>query len=318
MQITINMLINEVEAAAATVPQSPRETAATALRDVADQIETDIWRCSFIGQLVDEFTERWVGGFHVVILPDAASEGEAQPVAFEMPSTIDMTYRNYRGEVDRRRVIPSRIWFGATEWHPEPGWLMTAYDPAKRANRDFALADCQFADLAHPSPASEAVPLDAYSTPTRQAAPEAGDLISNVLVDAVRKHLAWMDAFLCVEDEVRSSTPRKVFQNSQDAAEELRAALHALPAPTSAGTVKPLVWVRDPDNAGDDWFSRAWADVYCYEVGQDDGPEATWWWQEDAVTSMAAVRGFASEDAAKEAAQADFAARILAQIEGQV
>lgn len=93
---------------------------------------------------------------------------------------------------------------------------------------------------------------------------------------------------------------------------------HPSAAPVIAGMVKPLLWVRDPDNAGDDWFSRAWADVYCYEVGQDDGPEATWWWQEDAVTSMAAVNGFASEDAAKEAAQADFATRILSQIEGQV
>lgn len=93
---------------------------------------------------------------------------------------------------------------------------------------------------------------------------------------------------------------------------------HPSAAPVIAGAVKQLVWVRDPDNAGDDWFSRAWADVYCYEVGQDDGPEATWWWQEDAVTSMAAVSGFSSENAAKAAAQADFATRILSQIEGQV
>lgn len=70
------------------------------------------------------------------------------PKAFETHPHIDMTYLNYRGEVSRRRVIPLRIWFGATEWHPEPGWLMTAHDIEKGADRDFALADCQFAEIA--------------------------------------------------------------------------------------------------------------------------------------------------------------------------
>ncbi|MDQ7775289.1 MAG: hypothetical protein Q4615_04900 [Paracoccus aminovorans] len=68
----------------------------------------------------------------------------------EVPSLgtpITMTYRNYRGEIDQRTIVPSRIWFGSTDWHPEPGWLMSAYDLAKAAHRDFALADCQFADL---------------------------------------------------------------------------------------------------------------------------------------------------------------------------
>ncbi|QFG38330.1 hypothetical protein BDE18_0382 [Paracoccus pantotrophus] len=60
---------------------------------------------------------------------------------------ITMTYRNYRGEVDNRTVLPIRVWFGSTDWHPEPGWLLSAYDLAKDAHRDFALADCQFADL---------------------------------------------------------------------------------------------------------------------------------------------------------------------------
>lgn len=76
---------------------------------------------------------------------------DAEPVAGGTP--ITMTYRNYRGQVDQRTVVPTRIWFGSTDWHPEPGWLMSAYDLAKAAHRDFALADCQFADLAHPADA---------------------------------------------------------------------------------------------------------------------------------------------------------------------
>lgn len=74
-----------------------------------------------------------------------------------------------------------------------------------------------------------------------------------------------------------------------------------------AVTVKPLVWVADPDNEGDYGFFRAWAGVYCYEVGVDAG----WWWQEDAAVSMAAIDGFPSPDVAQAAAQADYEARIL-------
>jgi hypothetical protein len=70
---------------------------------------------------------------------------------------ITMTYRNYRGEVAQRTVVPTRIWFGSTDWHPEPGWLMSAYDLEKGSDRDFALADCQFADLATP-PAAPTCP----------------------------------------------------------------------------------------------------------------------------------------------------------------
>lgn len=67
---------------------------------------------------------------------------------------IKMTYRNYRGEVSRRTISPISIWFGTTDWHPEPGWLLSGIDMDKGERRDFALADCQFVDL---SPAPDAV-----------------------------------------------------------------------------------------------------------------------------------------------------------------
>jgi hypothetical protein len=68
---------------------------------------------------------------------DGAITLQATPITF--------TYKNYRGEVATRTATPKAIWFGVTEWHPEPGWLMTAYDLEKAADRDFALADCSFA-----------------------------------------------------------------------------------------------------------------------------------------------------------------------------
>lgn len=49
-------------------------------------------------------------------------------------------YKNHRGERSRRTVRPIRIWFASTAWHPEPQWLLEAFDLDKMATRDFAMA----------------------------------------------------------------------------------------------------------------------------------------------------------------------------------
>lgn len=54
---------------------------------------------------------------------------------------IAMTYRNHRGEVSRRTVLPRDLWFGATEWHLEPQWFLRAFDLDRNATRDFAMRD---------------------------------------------------------------------------------------------------------------------------------------------------------------------------------
>lgn len=54
---------------------------------------------------------------------------------------IVMTYTNYRGERSERRVVPERIWFGSTDWHPGPQWLMDAFDLDREAMRSFAMTD---------------------------------------------------------------------------------------------------------------------------------------------------------------------------------
>lgn len=73
--------------------------------------------------------------------PDAA-QTEAVPVT--------LTYTNWRGETSERTITPKRVWFGATDWHPEPQWLLTAFDEEKQADRDFALKD--FGHPAAPAP----------------------------------------------------------------------------------------------------------------------------------------------------------------------
>ncbi len=57
------------------------------------------------------------------------------------PQQVSILYANHRGETSSRIVIPHRIWFGRTEWHPEDQWLLDAYDLERQANRSFALKD---------------------------------------------------------------------------------------------------------------------------------------------------------------------------------
>ena len=54
---------------------------------------------------------------------------------------IKICYTNYRNETSIREIIPQKIWFGSTEWHPESGWLLDAFDVEKNADRSFAIKD---------------------------------------------------------------------------------------------------------------------------------------------------------------------------------
>jgi len=54
---------------------------------------------------------------------------------------VEFLYTNYRGETSVRKVLPIKIWFGKTDWHPEPQWLMDATDIEKNELRNFAIKD---------------------------------------------------------------------------------------------------------------------------------------------------------------------------------
>lgn len=54
---------------------------------------------------------------------------------------VSIVYTNYRGETAIRRIVPKKIWFGKTDWHPEEQWLLDAVDMEKNAERSFALKD---------------------------------------------------------------------------------------------------------------------------------------------------------------------------------
>lgn len=55
--------------------------------------------------------------------------------------TVRILYTNYRGETSLRQIVPERIHFASTEWHPEPQWLLDAFDVDKKATRSFAMKD---------------------------------------------------------------------------------------------------------------------------------------------------------------------------------
>jgi hypothetical protein len=54
---------------------------------------------------------------------------------------VTVLYTNYRGETALRRIIPERLFFGTTEWHPGAQWLLDARDVDRDTNRTFAMKD---------------------------------------------------------------------------------------------------------------------------------------------------------------------------------
>jgi hypothetical protein len=62
-------------------------------------------------------------------------------------ATLTGTYRNWRGVSGKRRLVPEAVWYGSTDWHPEPGHMLRAFDVDKGAARDFCLADFEIKTL---------------------------------------------------------------------------------------------------------------------------------------------------------------------------
>lgn len=69
------------------------------------------------------------------------SESVAWPEGVDRTSAVRIDYTNWRGERAWRRIIPYKIYFGVTEHHKFPQWILDAYDLDKYARRHFAMAD---------------------------------------------------------------------------------------------------------------------------------------------------------------------------------
>lgn len=54
---------------------------------------------------------------------------------------VTFTYKNHRGEISTRLVLPIMIAFGSNSYHPEPQWFVHGIDINKNAERTFAWKD---------------------------------------------------------------------------------------------------------------------------------------------------------------------------------
>ena len=64
--------------------------------------------------------------------------------------SMRFNYTNWRGEDSIRWVTPLSLRWGSSEWHPDPQWLMRAFDHDKGEEREFALRDCDFTFYVQP------------------------------------------------------------------------------------------------------------------------------------------------------------------------
>ena len=91
----------------------------------------------------------------------------------------------------QRTITPKRIWWGATDWHPEPQWLLTAFDAEKQADRDFALKD--FGATAQQPSETVAEALTKAKTTLAAVGAHSGGMDYSRIVTAVGR----IDAALC-------------------------------------------------------------------------------------------------------------------------
>lgn len=80
-------------------------------------------------------------------IPTVKDDGKILPMEVKCLGTVEFTYTNWRGETRRRRAVFLNIFFGVTDWHPDPQWFVEAIDleiersNAKGDRRAFALRD---------------------------------------------------------------------------------------------------------------------------------------------------------------------------------
>lgn len=85
---------------------------------------------------------------------------------------LDLIYTNHRGETRRREVIPVAIYWGESKHHPHKQWLLECWDIEKRAERTYALKDCNFAGARDELPAAD-LQIDVYRVAIPPSSPLA-------------------------------------------------------------------------------------------------------------------------------------------------
>ncbi|MFK4706133.1 putative DNA-binding transcriptional regulator YafY [Roseateles asaccharophilus] len=64
-----------------------------------------------------------------------------------LSTAVRIDYTNFRGERGIRRIVPLEVLHGSNDFHPEPQWLLRAFDVEKNAERTFAMRDIHAFDV---------------------------------------------------------------------------------------------------------------------------------------------------------------------------
>ena len=62
----------------------------------------------------------------------------------DLDKKIEIVYKNHRHEIVFRSIVPVRIYWGQTSYHPKDQWLMEVWDVDKNAERIYALKTVVF------------------------------------------------------------------------------------------------------------------------------------------------------------------------------
>jgi hypothetical protein len=119
-------------------PDQWERVKAMAARAIIERLVHDDLR-NDIAAATREVLERYVDEGRIVVGSGLGGRMDDPMVRASM-TPVRVVYRNHRGEVAFRSIVPKGMWFGATEWHPEPQWLLSAWDVEKEADRDFAMS----------------------------------------------------------------------------------------------------------------------------------------------------------------------------------
>ena len=74
---------------------------------------------------------------------------QSKAVAFngiDLNKAIKVKYKNYRGEIGIRFIIPMEIYWGQTNYHLHDQWLVKVWDIDKNAERIYAFKDIESFD----------------------------------------------------------------------------------------------------------------------------------------------------------------------------
>ena len=99
-----------------------------------DRTATPYWR----NRMANEKTREAMTGMG--ISAGCASDGAAINRLREPSQVLTFVYKNWKGEIRERRVVPIEIVFGHDSYHQPDQWLMHAIDMDKGARRTFAFA----------------------------------------------------------------------------------------------------------------------------------------------------------------------------------